>query len=549
MSFQRDFTDIPMNQRAQDQEAIVKGKASDILEQLLEALGVSNSYNSNTQNNTKTGYDELLRQGDQSDALTQYIQSLGVNDPNNLSSAQRSDWNKQLLDNLLARQNELDKRKYNEQLLAEQRLYDSPTAMLARLMASGMSRDAALSMLSGSGGSGGSGVPYTDGQQLDQGLAPSESQLNKIQGDTSIANAVFNGLSTITGLVNMGFGAAGTMAQTAFTKAQNVLTGKQIDAYNVAGDAYSVLNAIGAGIDSFGSIGAAIGAIQKSAAGGNDAAAAFVQNGGIERMRNNAPFVSRTLGQLYQDERASKDYATTFDQLVRQNSADILLTEANVDAVIQGIKNAKAELNQILANTEFIEANKQVCLKQADYLVEQANLAKIQGRLVDAQTLLTQAERLRTDAETKSLQLSNQVSDAVQNGVYYDEENKEIVSGLDLITGTTIQNLFGTARTLAKTTNSDYVNAAVSMQLSNFESITAANALRTLRSNASINFTNNNKEIVNFGWALEDCGIGSILKIDSKDVLGGSSMLGNDAAKQFFRAANRTRQFNFPMYR
>lgn len=500
-----------------------------------------------TSNDSGASYDDFLRLfgGDQ-DEFTAFLQSLGISDPNKLTDAQRTDFNKQLIDQLIAHQSELDKRKYNESLRDEQRLYDS--AMLARLMASGMSRDAALAMLSGSGGSGGSAAPYTDGTQLAQGLAPSESQLNKIQGDTSIANTVFNGLSAITGLVNMGFGCAATKAQTAFMKAQNVLTGKQINAFNIASKAFGVLNGVGAAMDAFGSVASAIQAIQQAAESGDTAAADFIQSGGIQQMRDNAPFVSRTLGQLYQDERSSKDYATNFDQLVRKNNADILLTEADVKSVLKGIEKCEAEINEIVGNTEFVEANKQVCFKQADYLEEQAKLAKKQGRLIDAQTMLTAAEKLRTDAESMSTTLQNQYVDALQNDTYTDRETGEEVSGLDLMTGTTIQNLFGLARTLAKTTSSEYIDAETTMQLSNFETITAANILRTLRANSNIKFANEHPETVSFGWALEDCGIGSLLRVNSKDAIGSGSFLDPELGQRLMKNANRFRQLHMPLY-
>lgn len=494
------------------------------------------------------GFDDILGGSAGDDEFSQFLKSLGIDDPNDLTDAQRQDWNKQLVDQLIAYKSELDKRKYNEQLRDEQRLYDSPTSLLARLMASGMSRDAALAMLSGSGGSGGSAAPYTDGTQIAQGLAPSESQLNKIQGDTSIANTVFNGLSAITGLVNMGFGCAATKAQTAFMKAQNVLTGKQINAFNIASKAFGVLNGVGAAMDAFGSVASAIQAIQQAAESGDTAAADFIQSGGIQQMRDNAPFVSRTLGQLYQDERSSKDYATNFDQLVRKNNADILLTEADVKSVLKGIEKCEAEINEIVANIEFIEANKQVCFKQADYLEEQAKLAKKQGRLIDAQTMLTAAEKLRTDAETMSTTLQNQYVDALQNGSYTDRETGDEVSGLDLMTGTTIQNLFGLARTLAKTTSSEYIDAETTMQLSNFETITAANILRTLRANSNIKFTNEHPETVSFGWALEDCGIGSLLRVNSKDAIGSDSFLDPELGQRLVKNAKRFRQLHMPLY-
>lgn len=461
------------------------------------------------------GFDDILSGSAGSDEFSQFLKSLGIDDPNDLTEAQRQDWNKQLVDQLLAYNSELEKRKYNESLRDEQRLYDSPTAMLARLMASGLSRDAALAMLSGSGGSGGSAAPYTDGSQLAQGLAPSESQLNKIQGDTSIANTVFNGLSAITGLVNMGFGCAATKAQTSFMKAQNFLTGKQINAFNIASKAFSVLNGVNASIDAFGSVASAISAIQDAAASGDPAAVDFIQSGGIEEMRQNAPFVSRTLGQLYQDERSSKDYATAFSKMCRQQDADTDLTVLQYDALLEDIIKCKAEIEHIVTDTEFIEQNIEVAKKQADFIEAQAELARKQGRNVDADTLLKKAEKLRVDAETKSIELQNAPEDAFQNTVFgTQQERADGMTGLDWLTGSRLRQVYRTCKTLSKTTNEAYYNAAAAYELSDFETLTAVNALLKLRSESTLEYCKDHKETTKLGFALEDCGIGNLLNAD-----------------------------------
>lgn len=159
--------------------------------------------------------------------IVSYLQSLLVNSPE-MNDDQRNDWNKQVLEQLINYQLTTENRQYNESLRDEQRLYDSPTNMLARLMGAGISRDAAIQMLSGASGAGGAAVPYSDPAAAAQGIAPSQSRLNGVQADTAIANAVFGGIGSLVGLTNLGLSIPQAIHQTSILGAQSVMSQKAL---------------------------------------------------------------------------------------------------------------------------------------------------------------------------------------------------------------------------------------------------------------------------------------------------------------------------------
>lgn len=105
---------------------------------------------------------------------------------------------------------EYETRNYNRELQLDQREYDSATSQLQRLMATGMSRQAALGLL-GSGGSLGSGsTPYSQTGPITEGVSPSEQRLRNAQTDLAhtqeITSAIQAGASivgSLTGMANM----------------------------------------------------------------------------------------------------------------------------------------------------------------------------------------------------------------------------------------------------------------------------------------------------------------------------------------------------------
>lgn len=169
----------------------------------LDGLNISTNDQNPKNTNFSDIFNRILGGSTTNDDILQLLYTLSINQNGKLSGDQRDDWNKQLLDSLLNYSLTQENRLYNEGIRDEQRLYDSPLNQLLRLTGAGISRDAAIAMLSGSGSGVGSAIASQPAVAA-PGIAPSQSKLNGIQGQTAIANTVLNGINTIAGLVGVG---------------------------------------------------------------------------------------------------------------------------------------------------------------------------------------------------------------------------------------------------------------------------------------------------------------------------------------------------------
>lgn len=276
---------------------------------------------------------------DQEQDILSYLQSLMVNSPN-MNDDQRNDWNKQILDQIINYQLTSENRQYNESLRDEQRLYDSPTNMLARLMGAGISRDAAIQMLSGSSGAGGAAAPYSDPAAAAQGIAPSQSRLNGVQADTAIANAVFGGIGSLVGLTNLGLSIPQAIHQTSILGAQSVMSQKALIGLQAADTVLSGLeNAVSIGaisqedMDGFSNATDALNYIRDHQ--DTEAFKSLFQNGSFQQVygtKNGREMFANAWDTV----RQSKDAGTLLDNHLRQTE---LLTE------LKGLETASARRN------------------------------------------------------------------------------------------------------------------------------------------------------------------------------------------------------------
>ena len=161
------------------------------------------------------------------DSILQLLRALGIEQNGGLKIPQRDDWNKQLLDTLTNYLLTLDNRNYNESMRDEQRIYDSPTNQLARLMGAGVSRDAAIQMLSG-----GSQPIQSEAASAAQGIAPSESLKNGIDSALAPIQTAFDAISAVGGLVSLGFSIPQAIQQTRALKYGNFMNQQQQNAFN-----------------------------------------------------------------------------------------------------------------------------------------------------------------------------------------------------------------------------------------------------------------------------------------------------------------------------
>ena len=135
-----------------------------------------------------------------------------------------------LFNNLLSYQTTQEQREYDYKMLNESRQYNNPTNELARYMGAGISRDAALQMLSGSAGnigSGGGTAAAVQGPAAGAGAAA----LNSSNAHDNLVNQAFNGIQMIANLVGQGLSIAQGVEQVKGMQMQNTFTQGQLAAY------------------------------------------------------------------------------------------------------------------------------------------------------------------------------------------------------------------------------------------------------------------------------------------------------------------------------
>lgn len=357
----------------------------------------------------------LYGKGVQADSeLLQILGSMGIS-IENMSGDQQADWNKQLLDQMFAQLSEEDARKYNQGVLAEQRLYDSPTNQLARLMAAGISRDKAIEMLSGSGGSGGSVAAGSPAAQA-AGIPASQSDLNRVQAQTAIANTVFGGISAVSGLVSLGVSIPSAVAQATTMNIQNALSQKALIGLQSADAVMSALeNAVQTGvlstkdIDGFSNGTDALNYIQDhkdtNAFKGLYESGAFAQVYGTKLGRE-------MFSQAWKNLRSSKDDGTILDNYIEsqklQNALSGLQAEqigaemeklgAETSAINQGMVESLHRIAQIDTNIEVLNEQGKWIRVQAEHMPDVWD-AEIDLSHANAGFALANAESVRVQTD------------------------------------------------------------------------------------------------------------------------------------------------------
>lgn len=202
-------------------------------------------------NHMDSTYANILNSGLYNIPYDQFIallHSLGINQEQGLSGSQRDDWNKQLLDTLLNYASTQENRAYNESLRDEQRRYDDPSSQLSRLTGAGISRDAAIQLLSGGAAAGGAAAPYSTATAIPEGIAASQSKLNGIQQATSIVGAATDVVGTAINLASLGLSAPQSILGAKLLKNQHLMSQSALSGFNAANNvATSIANAVTSG--------------------------------------------------------------------------------------------------------------------------------------------------------------------------------------------------------------------------------------------------------------------------------------------------------------
>lgn len=151
-----------------------------------------------------------------------------------MNSNAKNSYLQQIYEAWLAQATKEEQRDYDKSALAEQRIYDSPTNQLARLMGAGISRDAAIQMLSGGSGDGSGSGSALVGSGAQSGLQSTVDPVNVLNGSLNTANTVINGFATIASFAKMGVSMSQMDAATSGQRIQNSLNEKQLQGINSA---------------------------------------------------------------------------------------------------------------------------------------------------------------------------------------------------------------------------------------------------------------------------------------------------------------------------
>lgn len=296
------------------------------------------------------------------DDFTQLLAQLGIGGINPKDAAVH-DWNSELLKQILQYYLTQEQRSYDQKLWNQQNLYDSPTNQLARLMGAGISRDAAIQMLSGGAGGSGAAVPYGETGNQASLLPASQSFANDMQAKTAIANTVFSGIGALSGLVSLGFSIPQAIQQVNALGMQNFMSQKAMIGLQAADDVLGALqNAVDIGalstqdMDGFSNATDALNYINDHK--DTNAFKSVFDNGSFANVYG-SKLGRQMFTEAWNNVRQSKDAGTLLDQHLLQ----------------QDLRNALFELDGQLGHKQLEMMSKQ--LLQAD---EQLNLLMQQFR-------------------------------------------------------------------------------------------------------------------------------------------------------------------------
>lgn len=447
-------------------------------------------------NGIDSTYADLLG-NNANDEFSQFLANLGIGQQKGLTGTQRDDYNKQILDTMLNYFMTRENRAYNESMRDEQRLYDSPTNQLARLMGAGISRDAALQFL----GQGSEPI-QSEAAVAGEGIAASESANNGLNQALAPIQTAADLIGAVGSLVGLGFSIPQAIQQTQFLRTQNLLSSQQLQGYSSASQAFGILNSIGASAESFGSASNAIKAIQEAAASGNTDSQSFIANGGMQQMLGSSYFASRALSDLYKSERSSSDYDRSFGLFVEQQEAEIDFKKADKQRVVQSVLNMQGELDEIRAQTDFIN-------EQKGMIKYSINVLQAQAKLLDQQGKTEAARRLQIKAETLQTNLQNQYTQGVYNSETVDPVTGERVSGLDAMTHSAAVSAYNDLKKFVYAKNQRIWEKELNALAMNYDRMYNVALLNNAYTQGVLDKYNNNLEFADFMVvmsAFNECG-------------------------------------------
>lgn len=335
-----------------------------------------------------------------------------------LQGTNRSDWSDEsysmIMQYLFSLMSTSDQRSFDWSMLQDSRQYNNPTNELARLMGAGISRDAALQILSGSAGNvGGTGAGTMAPVPTPTGT---EGQM-QLQKNAFIRDSVLSGISAIMGIVQGGVGIAQGVEQVQTLQAQNYWNQQQISAYDSVNQLTQGLQALQAS-----------GQIESSdieqLSNANDLIR-FLQdkakdNEQIAQIVNSKPYQVALgtnygrdyLNHYWKSQRDSRDAGTILDEYIRgqrlQNAVTALQPE-KIAAEMELIGSQSA-----LADQQIIESCNKIAVGEAqiEVLNEQGNYIRVQSNKAESEIDFLRAQIEGQQITNKSLGLNYEYNSA-----------------------------------------------------------------------------------------------------------------------------------------
>lgn len=443
------------------------------------------------------GFDSILGNigNVSSDVLAQFFSALGIHERKGFSESEAKDWNQYLLKLLIQRFTENENRAYNQYLRDEQRQYDMPSNVLNRLLSTGMSRDAALGLLSGTGAEP---IQNTLGSMPDT-LSPSEGQANGTAAVSNVASVAYGAVSLLGSLVSCGMSVPAAVSQIGILGAQQAMSQKQVKAYDDSSVAFNLISsahADGSLSDEifndghvYDSVSSVTSAIEHLSTGGNVTAKRLVSSGFIDGIRDNAPYVSEFLSKLYRQERDGRDYDTSFGLQVGKLRASIDVDKVTAKSLAKGLEKADAEIAKIYSEQEFIQG-------QTAFLEYSKMLAEKQGKVFDEQAYLMHQQAY-------AQQLQNNYESAFQVATDLDGR-----TGLQLVTASRLTQATIDAHTLAKLTDMEQWEHEAERIISDADAAATYNAWRIWYYGAGLDVVNDPdyEGLYSACAAMDECG-------------------------------------------
>lgn len=377
--------------------------------------------NKTSMDNLLMGLNGRLPEGIQDNtysALDGLMSNYGAN-----ATTERSDALFQFILQLLATS---DQRLYDKEVLDEQRNYDSPVNQLARLMGSGVSRDAAIALLSGNGSNGSSLVGSGSGVSVPSVPAPSGTAENAAMA--TAVNSVAAIANTIVNLAMAGMQMYQAYETIEFQKSQNYMSNEQRSAYDAVNQVSQALQLL----DSNDKLGENIHLSDFSSVEELHKHLSSIagDNQDIKDLINSSAY-KRAVGTIFGREFFNNNFAARRESRDSGDMARYLLKQEELRTLTMSLDQQKlsAEISKLGAETELVDAETAKTLQSIVNLQTEVKLLNKQGDKIDWET---KTLKLNYDISSTGLPLLKEVrtnqlrKDALMLRALFKEERRKI---------------------------------------------------------------------------------------------------------------------------